>query len=244
MLIKPTDLTRYWNVSPSAVLHIGAHMGEEKNLYEAAGWGSIVWIEAQPKLADYLTEKFRDTSDRVICATIWHKNGISLKLNVSSNSGSSSLLEFGTHKNSYPEISFTGEIDVTSKRLDSILDEEDMPDFLNLDIQGVELQALMSLGVLINQIDYIYVEINTKEVYLGCTKLNDLDEYLQEMGFRRVITRRYVRHGWGEALYSRKSLPRKNLKSLFPRLLLALNFYRNQIRNLSKILIRSAFRGR
>ena len=219
-------------------------MGEEKSLYEEASWSSIIWVEAQPNLADYLIEKFKETSDRVICATIWDKNDIPLKLNVSSNSGSSSLLEFGTHKNSYPEISFTDEINVTSKRLDSILDKEEVPNFLNLDIQGVELQALKSLGVFINQIDYVYVEINTKEVYLGCTKLNDLDVYLKGRGFRRVITRRYIRHGWGEALYTRKSAPSKNPKFLFPRLLLASNFYRQQIRNLAEILIRRAFHGR
>jgi hypothetical protein len=118
----------------------------------------------------------------------------------------------------YPQITFTDEIDVTTTRLDSILKETDLPNFLNLDIQGVELQALRGLGQLINHLDYIYVEINFKEVYRGCTKLANLDEFLIQNHFERVITRRYLRHGWGEALYIRSGIVHEEWRSIFPRI--------------------------
>jgi FkbM family methyltransferase len=242
MLVKPIDLGRYWNVSPSNVLHVGAHIGEEKDLYEKAGWGSVIWIEAQPELAKNLAHKLSASNDRVICATVWDEDGIPLKLKISSNSGSSSVLEFGTHKKSYPQITFTDEIDVTTKRLDSILKASDMPNFLNLDIQGVELQALRGLGNLINQLDYIYVEINFKEVYKGCTKLTDLDDFLTQKQFGRVITRRYLRHGWGEALYIRNSIHHKEWRSFLPKVRSMYMFYSPQIKNLTKHLARGRFR--
>ena len=151
MLVKPIDLGRHWKVSPTNVLHVGAHIGEEKELYEEAGWGSVIWVEAQPELAKNLEQRLSGSNDRVICATVWDEDGIPLKLKISSNSGSSSLLDFGTHKDSYPHITFADEIDVTTTRLDSILEARELPSFLNLDIQGVELQALRGLGNLIDQ---------------------------------------------------------------------------------------------
>lgn len=243
MLVKPIDLSRYWNIVPHGVLHVGAHMGEEKLLYEEAAWSPVIWVEAQPELVKYLEQQFEGTSDQVICATIWDENDITLKLNISSNSGSSSLLEFGTHKDSYPQISFTKEIDVKTSRLDRVLNSEHLPNFLNLDIQGVELQALRSLGDLINKLDYIYVEVNTKEVYKDCTKLVELDKYLTKHGFKRVITRRYLRHGWGEALYVRKREYSKNIIIYFSRLKNMINFYIPQGKNLLRHLIRGTYRG-
>ena len=55
--MKPIDLGRHWNVFPSNVLHVGAHIGEEKDLYEEAGWGSVIWVEAQPELVKNLAQK-------------------------------------------------------------------------------------------------------------------------------------------------------------------------------------------
>jgi FkbM family methyltransferase len=243
VLVKPIDLSKLWKVAPHGVLHVGAHIGEEKALYDEANWGPIIWVEAQPDLADSLSRQLLNTSDQVICATIWDKVGVNLKLNISSNSGSSSLLEFGTHKNSYPQISFTKEIDVVTNRLDCILDKETIPDFLNLDIQGVELQALRSLGELISDLRFIYVEINTKEVYQGCTRLKDLDAYLEKHGFKRIITRRYLRHGWGEALYVRGTHRTMNPKAIFARTSNAINFYIPQIKNFLRHLMKGTFNG-
>jgi FkbM family methyltransferase len=231
MLVKPIDLSKHWNISPSGVLHVGAHLAEEKALYIEANWGPIIWIEAQPELAADLNQQFSATSDQVICATIWDENDVDLKLKISSNSGSSSLLDFGTHQDSYPQISFTREIDVVTSRLDKILDRASLPNFLNLDIQGVELQALRSLGELISQLNFVYVEINTKEVYRGCTKLAELDEFLKINGFRRIITRRYFRHGWGEAMYVRNQIDTKKIKPALARTLNAIQFYIPQIKN-------------
>ena len=213
-------------------------MGEEKELYTQAGWGPVIWIEAQPILAKALEERFAPVGDQVICATVWNENGIRLTLNISSNSGSSSLLEFGSHKISYPQISYTDSIEVETSRLDSILSTTDTPNFMNLDIQGVELQALESLGNLLSRLDYIYVEINTKEVYKGCTKLSDLDEFLSKKGFKRILTRRYIRHGWGEALFIRKTRKSKNLITILPRAKNAMQFYSHQLRNLMRHIMK------
>ena len=184
---------------------MGAHLGEEAADYEKFGWTPVIWVEAQPNLVQTLNSKLESSKHTVIEATIWEENGAPLKLNIASNSQSTSLLNFGTHTDTYPDVTFVTEIEVITKRLDSIIKPNKMPNFINLDIQGVELPAIKSLGKLLLSIDYIYTEVNKKEVYEGCTLVTDLDEYLLVNGFKRASTRWYLNEGWGDALYIRNS---------------------------------------
>jgi hypothetical protein len=131
---------------------------------------------------------------------------------VASNSQSSSLLAFGTHLKSYPNIFNAGKIVVQTKRIDMLITGSEIPNFINLDIQGVELEAIQSLGKLIDKVDYIYTEVNWKEVYINCTKIRDFDSYLDALGFKRISQRRYLREGWGDALYIRKTCIKKPSK--------------------------------
>ena len=58
---------------------------------------------------------------------IFDKNDIELSMNISSNSQSSSLLNFGTHKLDYPEITMTKNLTVKTKRLDTLIDKKICP---------------------------------------------------------------------------------------------------------------------
>jgi FkbM family methyltransferase len=203
--ITVSELSKYWNIAPTGVLHVGAHLGEEASDYEKFGWAPVIWVEAQPSLVKVLNSKLDPSKHKVIEAAIWEEGGVPLKLHIASNSQSTSLLNFGTHADSYPDITFVSEIEVITKRLDSVIKPDEMPNFINLDIQGVELPAIKSLGKLLLSVDYIYTEVNKMEVYEGCTLVKDLDDYLLVNGFRRATTRWYLKEGWGDALYIRNS---------------------------------------
>ncbi len=205
MYITVSELSKYWNIAPTGVLHVGAHLGEEASDYEKFGWAPVIWVEAQPSLVKVLNSKLDPSKHKVIEAAIWEEGGVPLKLHIASNSQSTSLLNFGTHADSYPDITFVSEIEVITKRLDSVIKPDEMPNFINLDIQGVELPAIKSLGKLLLSVDYIYTEVNKMEVYEGCTLVKDLDDYLLVNGFRRATTRWYLKEGWGDALYIRNS---------------------------------------
>ena len=209
MLISVKELARDWSIRPSGVVHVGAHLGEESSAYQEFGWLPVIWLEAQPQLAEKLQEHLHSPAHRVIQAAVWNVNDLALNLHVASNSQSSSLLEFGSHSADYPDVKFTKKITVKSKRLDALIYLSEMPNFINLDIQGVEMQAVQGLGNLIEKVDYIYVEVNRREVYVDCTKVWDLDEYLLHLGFKRVATRWYLKQGWGDALYIRKTKRKK-----------------------------------
>lgn len=209
MLISVKELARNWSINPSGVVHVGAHLGEEALAYQEFGWLPVIWLEAQPELVQILQERLHTPAHKIIQAAIWNVNDLVLNLHVASNSQSSSLLAFGSHSTDYPDITFTNEISVHSKRLDALISQSEMPNFVNIDIQGVEMQAIEGLGNLIENVDYIFVEVNRREVYLGCTKVWELDNYLMDRGFKRVITRWYLKQGWGDALYIKKTKKRK-----------------------------------
>lgn len=238
VLIPAGELRATWNVVPNGVLHVGAHLGEEASEYENLGWSPITWIEAQPKLVNQLRESLSSKKHKVIEAAIWHEDNVYMKLNLATNSQSSSFLNFGTHSKFYPNVQFSNTISVLTKRIDSLIKPESMPNFINIDIQGVELQALKSLGALMDKLDYLYLEVNRREVYSNCTQVDEIDRFLAFHGFKRVITRWFLIQGWGDALYIKNSP--SNRPSLVQKIRSNRNqtfFYSKQIRLQLKIAI-------
>ena len=217
MLIKVQELVDAWSIGPSGVIHIGAHAAEESSDYQQYGWSPVIWIEANPMLIDRLKE-IVPAEDMVICAALWDEDELSLVFNLANNGESSSLLQPVTHLIEHPDIKFETHLTLSTKRLDSILTE--IPNFLNLDVQGAELHVLRGLGKLVESLDYIYTEINDEELYKDCAKLKDLDSFLESKGFYRVCLRRNGRSGWGDAFYARNEFhlrqsPRIALKTFY-----------------------------
>ncbi len=75
--------------------------------------------------------------------------------------------------------------------------------FINLDIQGVELLALKGFGDLLNKIDFVYTEVNVGYVYKDCALITEIDEYLSSFGFSRTETH-LTEMEWGDAFYVKK----------------------------------------
>ena len=128
------------------------------------------------------------------------------KFKQTNNSQSSSLLDFGTHAEDYPYVNVQEEYAVTTSCLEDVVPLDCQFEFINLDLQGVELQALKGLGKKIENAKWIYTEVNKKQVYKSCTMVSDLDEYLSKFNFKRVVTRWVYGKGWGDALYVRRDI--------------------------------------
>ena len=72
--------------------------------------------------------------------------------------------------------------------------------FINIDVQGYELEVFKGATNTLKHIDYIMSEVNTDEVYEGCVLIDELDEFLVTFGFNRVETN--MAGGlWGDAFY-------------------------------------------
>jgi len=200
------------------VIHIGAHLGEEAQDYAKYGVKKTFWYEANPNLIKPLVEnveKYRALDD-FECAALFNVDGKEIEFKITNNGQSSSLLEMGTHKKHYPQISVTETIKVTTRRFDSLIKEE--PNqyklegrsvFVNLDVQGVEFEVLQGFGDLLShhnrdfRIDAVYTEVNFEEVYKGAKTMPFLNVLLGNYGFHPAATCP-TEYGWGDALYLRK----------------------------------------
>lgn len=210
MLISFERLIRKHRVNITGVVHCGASIGQEVKEYAKLGVQNMVFIEADPDVYIELKHNLRDYPKAIpINACLSNEDGKEVVFNIANNGGqSSSILEFGTHSTAHPEVKFIDSITLTTKRLDTLIEEFNLNihefNFLNMDLQGAEMLALQGLGDYLKYFKYAYLEVNQREVYKHCAIVEDLDLYLLGHGFRRVETQWSGNHGWGDALYIRK----------------------------------------
>lgn len=214
MLIPVPVLKKYLFVRPSGILHVGAHEGEEARDYEKHWGAKTIWVEAQEKLASDLASRLDPLKNKVLSGAIWSEDGLSLDLHITNNGQSSSLLNLEKHLEFYPQIRKISNARVKTKRIDSIIRNELGFDFMNLDIQGAELEALKGAGDRLSEFKYIYCEVNRIHLYKDCALVGQIDEYLKHRGFLRVVTL-WTKKGWGDALYVAKSRPWEFSLALF-----------------------------
>jgi FkbM family methyltransferase len=206
LLIPVDELVKVFKVVPNGVLHVGAHLAEEAEMYEKHNWqggSKIYWVESQSDLAKRLAEELDPSIHQVKCATVWNISGSHLQFNHTNNSQSSSLLDLYKHSEKYPGIKVDRSYEVVTSRLDELFPSANF-DFVALDIQGAELKALEGMGDLLDDVKWIYSEVNKIELYKDCALIEDLDFFLSKKGFTRVATRWAWRSGWGDALWVRK----------------------------------------
>ena len=211
--LTPAKLAKLWGVRPNGVLHIGAHEAEEAADYQAAGWGFVTWVEGNAEKVGDLNRKLPIASNRVVEAFAWDIDSAELNFWILSDSASSSLLRPTEHLALYPEKPIVKEEKAVGRRLDQVLTNETRFEFISVDVQGAELQALRGLGSRIAQAKWILAEVNRRDLYEGCTKIQDLDAFLTEFGFARNATLWIPGKGWGDALYTIRE--NKGTKSFF-----------------------------
>lgn len=206
MLIKFKDIVSKYG-TPKGIIHIGAHKMEERTDYLSAGVNSIIWIEANPKL-NSLNKLSISEAEKTFEYAITDKDDDILDFNITNNGESSSILDLNLHIKHHPHIHVTETIKVKTKRMDSLILENDIDiekfDFLNIDIQGAELLAIKGFGKMLQDIKYIYTEVNTNFIYKNCCLINEIDDYLSSFNFSRAETC-LTQFEWGDALYVKKN---------------------------------------
>ena len=130
------------------------------------------------------------------------------------NSASSSILKPSLHLDYYPEIKFNRTEEIAVKRFDS-LDSAFDANFLILDVQGYELEVIKGFGNKINDIDFIYTEVSTKELYENNILIEELDGELYNLGYLRTNTKFASNKPQGDALYRKLNSLSSNHKRYY-----------------------------
>ena len=184
------------------IVHIGAHYGEEIQEYVDNGIQNIAVFEPLSKNFDVLAERLKDVNADIqgYQVALGSKKGTATMYLSSNEAQSSSILKPKEHLNHHPDVTFDGieQVEV------SLLDDYDFGEsnFINMDVQGYELEVLKGGKETLKKVDYVYCEVNRGEMYEGNAMIDEIDQYLSEYGFKRVET--YwpeIWYKWGDALY-------------------------------------------
>jgi FkbM family methyltransferase len=212
MLLDLSSLIDQYNLDIRGVLHVGAHHGQEVGEYKRLGINKIAMVEPQPECQRILEEKFgSDDSIRLFKCAVGSKETLGTTATMyteTENTGqSSSLLKPVLHLSQYPHIQFTGTIEVELSTVDQLVQKLDNPkeyNFINMDVQGYELEVLKGSTEHLENVDYVMTEVNRAEVYEDCAMIQELDEFLGEFEMERVATN-WAGVIWGDAFYMRKN---------------------------------------
>jgi FkbM family methyltransferase len=209
MLIPFSEIFHKFKVHITGILHIGAHLLEERTDYlQFLKEDNIYWVEANPIICDRAKSLFKNA--KIYNTAISDTNNEFIDLIVTNNGQSSSVLELKNHLNYYPYIKEIGRMSVKNTTLSEFVTKipRDV-NFLNMDIQGAELLALKGGLDVLNRFDYIYLEVNTEELYKGCGMLNEIKELLGQVrdGFYFELKDiKMLKENWGDALFVKRSV--------------------------------------
>lgn len=183
-------------------IHIGAHTGQEYPVYKQFGIKNLLFYEPLP-------ENFRGLKE-----TVGNDQFVDLRnVALGNTSGtidmfleprglSSSILKPGYHLQQYPQIVFDKTQTVRIARLDDEQFDRNLYNFMNIDVQGYELEVLKGAQKTLEHIDLILAEINVVQMYQECPLVGDIDNFLAPLGFKRIATYLQQDGGtWGDALY-------------------------------------------
>jgi FkbM family methyltransferase len=201
MIIPLKQLIKDYRLRITGVIHIGAHYGEELQTYKRERIRHLAFIEPCKEAFTILQRNTRGVICQLHNYALGAQFGEGVMNTASHNKGqSNSLLKPETHLKQHPEVVFDGNETVKIVTLDSLMFGSQF-NMINMDVQGYELEVLKGGVTTLTNVDVIYTEVNREEVYSGCAKIEQLDEYLKE--FTRVKTEWCG--GWGDAVYIRKT---------------------------------------
>lgn len=205
MLASFTQLKQKYNMNISGIIHIGAHYGEEIYEYLRNDIQDIVLFEPLSNNFNILENNLKNLNANIQGhqVALGSKKGKATMFLSDNEAQSSSILKPKVHLTHHPNVKFEGTEEVEVE----VLDDYNIThcNFINIDVQGYELEVFKGSTKTLNSIDYIYCEVNRGEMYEGNVMIDELDEFLSSYNFTRVETfwpEEWFQ--WGDALYIKK----------------------------------------
>ena len=215
MLLNLSELIGKHSLKIKGAYHIVAHHCQEFESYKTWCINNIIFFEAYGpnylKLREFIDSQ--DTENMNIHMeniALGHRDGEHpLYVETENKSMSCSLLKPKVHLDLYPKITFDEEVNVKQTFLDKFVIEKNVDtskfNFINIDVQGYELEVFKGAAHTLNDIDYIYTEVNNDELYENCVQMSELDEFLGDLwGFERIETKLVGNQKWGDARYVKR----------------------------------------
>ena len=202
MLISFKDLVKKYGMIITGVIHVGGHYGEELQDYIDEGIQDIVLFEPLNENFDILKEKAENLNANIVGhqVALGPEKGTATMYVSDNEKQSSSILKPKVHLTHHPQVKFPETEEVEVGRMDDY--NTGNYNFLNMDVQGYELEVLKGATETLKKVNYVYCEVNRAEVYENNAYVEEIDEFLSGYGMKRVETD-WQGDIWGDALYIR-----------------------------------------
>lgn len=183
--------------SVSGILHIGAHFGEERYIYDALQ-KPVLWIEAVPQYFEQLQENISEFKLQKAKQMLLADEERDFEFFLTNNEGASSSIYQLAAVNGFEDsgLKVDNSIILTSKRLDEQFSKEALSKFDHwvIDVQGAELDVLKGAGDLLSVCNSIDVEVSRREIYVGAAIYSEIVDYLTSRGFVQIWEARSGEH--------------------------------------------------
>lgn len=200
MLLNLYSIVNKYNMKISGVLHIGAHFGEENDVYNNLGIEKRIFFEPLSSNFRVLKNNIGENYTLMNIALGNENKKISMNVETANSGQSSSILNPLLHLIQYPHIKFETTEDVDMKRLDDLDIDLSSFNFINIDVQGYELEVFRGAEKTLHNIDYIMSEINRDEVYQNCARIEQLIDFLSPYGFE-LVEQTWDGGTWGDGFF-------------------------------------------
>ena len=204
------DWISHFKIAPTGVVHVGAHLAEEAELYNSLDFEPVLWVEALPDIATQAKSRIKKFSQqKVLCATLSSESGQELTFYRAGNEGSSSsLMEPHLIMAAHPEVKVSAQTNVITQTMDELKEDLTHYKFLCLDVQGAELEVLRGGLESLKNFDYVMSEVSLRKLYKDAPLFKDITKFLRAENFVLAASKINSTTGWGDALYIRESIYR------------------------------------
>jgi len=190
MIRNSKFLFQVLRLRPRFIIHVGAHLGQDRDDYLISQPRNIFWVEADPATANKLQNKY--PQDKVINFAIWDVGNISIDLHQFAHEEQNSLIPPVQNNPKFP--ANISSIQVKTITLDQLFESLDLfrlrKGWITIDIQGAELHALNGATKALKNIDYLVIEIaNTSQGYAETPSLLEVEAILSHSGLYRSLSR-------------------------------------------------------
>jgi FkbM family methyltransferase len=175
------------------VLHLGAHKGQEADIYQWFG-KKVIWIEAIPKIFDQLKDNLCFYKNQeAYCLLLGDMDNLKKSFFISNNdSVSSSLFKFSknTLEGKYfsdTKLKIQDEIILEMSKLDSFVKKNNINiseyNHWIVDLQGAELLALKGAENSLKFCDSLLIEVSKVDIYENGVLWPELKDWLMKRNF-------------------------------------------------------------
>ena len=190
------------NVQPKGVIHVGLWDFIEYGCYTKLFGNKVVGVEANPNIYQNMAKPVADKWGFQIFNEFVYREDNCVK-----------NFYFAEHGSSFyqglPEWNKVNSIKVKTKTLATVIEENKIDmneyDFLNIDVEGAELDVLIGFEKYLDYINVVDLETTLDDSHKSGVSHEEIVQWLSERGFElKEMSPSYEREMWGDSLFVRK----------------------------------------